>query len=336
MGFEQRDRIPHQRQVAGSGQTRRASADDRHATFRRVDLADGWGGHCFPRGPFLCHPIGGEPLQGIDCHRFIQFLTVALALTGVVADAAAGGGEGIALANQFIGFLEAAVGDQGHVALAIHQCRAGQHARSAIGLADGHRARNGLGVRLEDRLARSGSFIELAEHVHRAHLEAIAAGVALVQIDEARPLMDLDAKIPCLSLESHDVGVGDHVDVQMLVHLDQPGRDGAHRAVVGGEGLVQLGHAAADGGALFHQRDVEAGIGQIQGGLHPADARADDHHRAELAVVTVRFVLFADHRLSCPHNRPFLVSKAVGSTKCLRHQRAVLSWPRDSAVSSVR
>jgi len=40
------------------------------------------------------------------------------------------------------------------------------------------------------------------------------------------------------------------------------------------EGLVQLGHHAADGGGLLHEIDIEAGIGQIESGLHSANPSA--------------------------------------------------------------
>ena len=66
-------------------------------------------------------------------------------------------------------------------------------------------------------------------------------------------------------------------DVGMAARLDQARRDGAHGAVVGGEGLVELRHVSADGGLGFDQIHLEALIGQIERGLHPGDAAADDH-----------------------------------------------------------
>jgi len=47
-------------------------------------------------------------------------------------------------------------------------------------------------------------------------------------------------------------------DVAVPADLDQLGGDNSHGAVVAGEGLVDLGHGAADGRALFHQVDVIA------------------------------------------------------------------------------
>jgi len=39
------------------------------------------------------------------------------------------------------------------------------------------------------------------------------------------------------------------------------------RAVVGGKGLVKLGHDAAHIGLFFYDVHLEAGIGDVQGGL---------------------------------------------------------------------
>ena len=66
--------------------------------------------------------------------------------------------------------------------------------------------------------------------------------------------------------------------------FDQLGRDDAHGAVIGGKGLVELGHDPADGGLGLHQVDIKTGIGQVQRGLDAGYAAAYHHHRADLAV----------------------------------------------------
>ena len=63
----------------------------------------------------------------------------------------------------------------------------------------------------------------------------------------------------------------------MPADLDQFGRKNSHGAVIGGEGLVQLGHHATDGGGSLLEADGIAGIGQIQPGLHPSNASTDHH-----------------------------------------------------------
>ena len=51
-------------------------------------------------------------------------------------------------------------------------------------------------------------------------------------------------------------------------------RDDAGGAVTGREGLVEAGHAAADGRALFHEVDVEARRGEIERCLYAGDPGA--------------------------------------------------------------
>ena len=59
-------------------------------------------------------------------------------------------------------------------------------------------------------------------------------------------------------------------------HVDHLRGEDAGRAVQGREGLVQLGHLAADGGLLFDDVDLEARVGDVQRRLDAGDAAADD------------------------------------------------------------
>jgi hypothetical protein len=87
----------------------------------------------------------------------------------------------------------------------------------------------------------------------------------------------------------------------MPADLDQFGSQNSHGAVIGGKGLVQLGHVAADARGLFHQKHLEAGGGHIQGGLNAADSSAQHHDVSGMALGAVSslfvfhcFVLFFD------------------------------------------
>ena len=62
----------------------------------------------------------------------------------------------------------------------------------------------------------------------------------------------------------------------MLADLHHLGSQNAGRAVQGGEGLVQLGHVAADGRFPLHQVDMVARIGQFQGRRDTGNAAAHD------------------------------------------------------------
>jgi len=71
----------------------------------------------------------------------------------------------------------------------------------------------------------------------------------------------------------------------MPAHLHQFRGEDAGGTVVGGEGLVELGHDAADADVLFHQIHLQAGIGQIEGSLNPGDAGTDNHNRTDFFIV---------------------------------------------------
>jgi len=62
-----------------------------------------------------------------------------------------------------------------------------------------------------------------------------------------------------------EIGKGQKFDVQMPADLDQFGGDNSHGAVIGGKGLVKLGHDPTDGRRVFQEVDVISGISQIKG-----------------------------------------------------------------------
>ncbi len=82
----------------------------------------------------------------------------------------------------------------------------------------------------------------------------------------------------------------------MPADLDQFWRENSHGAVVGGKGLVELGHMPADAGALFHQVDFESGCGKVQGGLDAADSPAHNQDVAKIFVAKTRCKLLYDFR----------------------------------------
>ena len=90
----------------------------------------------------------------------------------------------------------------------------------------------------------------------RTGFDATAAPGAAVQIDASGTLLDFHFKIACGPLHRFQIRIGDQFNVQMPADLDQFGRDDSHGAVVGGKGLVQLGHGTPDGWALFQKVDV--------------------------------------------------------------------------------
>ena len=127
---------------------------------------------------------------------------------------------------------------------------------------------------------------------HRADLGAGAAGVALGRVDVAGFPVQGDGEMARLAFQPLDFGLGENLDVRMLGHLDELGGNQTGGTVVGGEGLVQLGHDPADGDVPFHQVHFVARGRRIQAGLHPGDAAAHHHDGAHFVGVGSGFSVF--------------------------------------------
>jgi hypothetical protein len=90
----------------------------------------------------------------------------------------------------------------------------------------------------------------------------------------------------------------------MPADLDQFGGEDSHGAVIGGKGLVQLGHVAPDARGFLHQINPETRRGQVQRGLDTADSATDNQDIADMFVgeiFTKLFHLFFFH-FSIPFN----------------------------------
>ncbi len=195
------------------------------------------------------HVVGGETLEIADRHGLIDVLAVALLLARVMTDTPANRRHGAALADQFVSFGKLADRDQRDIALGV-DARGTRTAarRGAGGLGDAEEIRDGLRVRPEDRLAGAQFAVELVGEVDGAHFGALAAGVALARIHVPRPPPDPDLELPGLPADPLHIGHRDDFDILVAGALDEFRRKDAHGAVAGGEGLIQCGHAAADGG----------------------------------------------------------------------------------------
>ena len=77
-------------------------------------------------------------------------------------------------------------------------------------------------------------------------LDAHGAARALVFLDIPRFPEQCYVKVSCFSLYAVNFRIGEYFDVGMPADLDQLGCENSHRAVVGREGLVELGHVPAD------------------------------------------------------------------------------------------
>jgi len=70
----------------------------------------------------------------------------------------------------------------------------------------------------------------------------------------------------------------------MPADLDQFGREYSHGAVIGGKGLVELGHMAADGRCFFNKVNFKTRNGQIKRGLNAADPPTQHHDISKIAL----------------------------------------------------
>lgn len=73
-------------------------------------------------------------------------------------------------------------------------------------------------------------------------------------------------------------------NIWMPADLDQFRRQDSDGAFIRGEGLVKLGHMAANGGSIIHQIDLEPGIAKIQAGLDSTDSSAHYHNISKMTI----------------------------------------------------
>jgi hypothetical protein len=81
----------------------------------------------------------------------------------------------------------------------------------------------------------------------------------------------------CFSFYPVYFSIGQNLYIGMPADLDQFGREYSNGAVIGGKGLVQLGHMAANGRRLVDQVNLKTRSGEIKRGLNTADPPTDNH-----------------------------------------------------------
>jgi hypothetical protein len=93
-------------------------------------------------------------------------------------------------------------------------------------------------------------------------------------------------EVPCFPRYTVNFSIGEDFYILMPADLDQLWREYSHGAVIGGKGLVQLGHMAPDAGRFFHQVNFKAGGGKIERGLNTADPSANNHYVSKITAYT--------------------------------------------------
>jgi hypothetical protein len=135
-----------------------------------------------------------------------------------------------------------------------------------------------------DGLVHGDFLVEPVRVLHGAVFDAGGAACAPVLDDIPGSGFKGDGKITLFSFYSFHFRKCQNLDVWMPADLDQFWRENSHRAVVGGKGLVELGHMPADAGSFFHQVHLESGCGKVKGGLDAADTPAHDEDVAKVFI----------------------------------------------------
>jgi hypothetical protein len=91
-------------------------------------------------------------------------------------------------------------------------------------------------------------------------------------------------EVSCFSFYTVNFSIGQDLYIGMPADLDQFGREYSNGAVIGGKGLVKLGHMAANGRCLVDQVNLKTGIGKIKRGLNTADPSTDNHNIPKITV----------------------------------------------------
>jgi hypothetical protein len=107
--------------------------------------------------------------------------------------------------------------------------------------------RDGLGVRKIGSLSLAQAGIVKISNTFGALFRTGTTGNALVYVNVTGGLNDRRLKVTRLPGQTLHFSQGQELDVGMPADLDQFRRDDSHGALVGGEGLVELGHDPTNG-----------------------------------------------------------------------------------------
>ena len=118
----------------------------------------------------------------------------------------------------------------------------------------------------------------------RAVIDTDVTAGALVFDNIAWLFDQTDREIARFSADALNFGIGNNFDIGMARTFNKFGRFNTHGAVIGGEGLVQQRHFAADRGRFIDQKHPETRIRQIERSLNAADTATDDENIATVAI----------------------------------------------------
>jgi len=86
---------------------------------------------------------------------------------------------------------------------------------------------------------------------------------AFALINISGPFNQRYPEVSCFPFYTVNFSIGKDLYIGMPADLDQFGREYSHGAVIGGKGLVQLGHMAANGRCFVNQVNLKTSSGKI-------------------------------------------------------------------------
>ena len=159
------------------------------------------------------------------------------------------------LFEEFQGFSVLPCIDQGNISLDADMGGTGRLAGGSPPLFNGVCTGHGLGIEFIGRLAVPQVLIKGIGNIDGACLGTFVTCRAFGWIDKSGLLQELDLEVSGFTIDLQDLGHGQKVDIEMAARFNKFGRNDAHGAVIGGEGLVKLGHDTADSGVFLDQMD---------------------------------------------------------------------------------
>jgi len=225
--------------------------------------------------------VGDEALEAADRQGAFELAARALAFAGGVARAPERADQRRRLEDQVERLLVLAAAHAGDVPVGLDAGRARVGTRRHALAADDGLLRYGLREGDERRPARHQVGVVLVRDRHVAGHLALPAARAGGFVHVLGLLLDprvvADRSLAAaVGADALDLGVRQHVDVGMVDGRRHLGGRDATRAVECGEDLAEEDHLAADAGLLLDDEDLVAHVAELEGGLHAADAAADD------------------------------------------------------------
>jgi len=143
-----------------------------------------------------------------------------------------------------------------------------------------------------DGFIRRYFLIKLIRVFDRAVLDTGGATRAFVLYNVSGLSDQGNLKVSCFPFYTVNFSIRQDFYVWMPADLDQFGRKYSHGAVIGGKGLVKLGHMAPDARGFLNQVNPKTRSGKIKRGLNTADPSTNNHHIAKITVRETFIKLF--------------------------------------------